>query len=58
MLRVGFEPMTPVFERKTVHASDRASTVVGRARLWFRTNKLMWLAAPDVVDNLVNFKVT
>jgi hypothetical protein len=27
---VGFEPMTPVFERaKTVHAIDRAATVIG-----------------------------
>jgi hypothetical protein len=31
MPRVGFEPMTPVFEReKTVHALDRAATVIGR----------------------------
>jgi hypothetical protein len=30
MPRVGFEPTTPVFERpKTVHASDRAATVMG-----------------------------
>jgi hypothetical protein len=29
--RVGFEPTTPVFERaKTVHALDRATTVIGR----------------------------
>jgi hypothetical protein len=29
MPRVGFEPMIPVFERaKTVHASDRAATVI------------------------------
>jgi hypothetical protein len=28
--RVGFEPTTPVFDRaKTVHASDRAATVIG-----------------------------
>jgi hypothetical protein len=28
---VGFEPMIPAFERtKTVHASDRAATVIGR----------------------------
>jgi hypothetical protein len=28
--RVGFEPMIPVFERvKTVHFSDRATTVIG-----------------------------
>jgi hypothetical protein len=30
MLRVGFEPMTPVFQRaKTVHALDRAGTMIG-----------------------------
>jgi hypothetical protein len=30
MPRVGFEPMTPAFERaKTVHALDRAATVFG-----------------------------
>jgi hypothetical protein len=30
MSRVGFEPTTPVFERaKTVHAWDRAATVIG-----------------------------
>jgi hypothetical protein len=31
MSRVGFEPTIPVFERvKTVHASDRAATVIGK----------------------------
>jgi hypothetical protein len=30
MPRVGFEPMTPVFERpQTVHALARAATVIG-----------------------------
>jgi hypothetical protein len=30
MLRVGFEPMAPVFERaKTIHASYRSATVIG-----------------------------
>jgi hypothetical protein len=30
MPRVGFEPMIPVFEgTKTVHALDRATTVIG-----------------------------
>jgi hypothetical protein len=30
MPRVGFEPTIPVFERmKTVHATDRAVTVIG-----------------------------
>jgi hypothetical protein len=32
MLRVGFEPTIPVFERaKTVHALDRAAAVIGVA---------------------------
>jgi hypothetical protein len=32
MLRVGFEPRIPVFERaKTVHALDRAATVIGKS---------------------------
>jgi hypothetical protein len=31
MLRVGFEPKIPVFERaQTVHALDRAATVIGQ----------------------------
>jgi hypothetical protein len=30
MPRIRFEPMTPVFERaKTIHALDRAATVIG-----------------------------
>jgi hypothetical protein len=30
MPQVGFEPTNPVFERaKTVHASDRAATLIG-----------------------------
>jgi hypothetical protein len=33
MPRVGFEPMIPVFERaKTVHALDRAATVIGSSK--------------------------
>jgi hypothetical protein len=33
MPRVGFEPTIPVFERaKTVHALDRATTVIGHNR--------------------------
>jgi hypothetical protein len=33
MPREGFEPMTPVFEQaKTVHALDRAATVIGGYR--------------------------
>jgi hypothetical protein len=32
MLPVGFKPMIPVFQRaKTVHALDRAATVIGYA---------------------------
>jgi hypothetical protein len=34
MLRVGFEPTTPVFEQvKTVHPLDRAATVIGPVKL-------------------------
>jgi hypothetical protein len=34
MSRVGFEPRTPVFERaKTVHALDRAATVIAILKL-------------------------
>jgi hypothetical protein len=34
MPRVGFESTIPVFERaKTVHASDRAATVIGRENI-------------------------
>jgi hypothetical protein len=34
MSRVRFEPTIPVFERaKTVHALDRAATVIGKAVL-------------------------
>jgi hypothetical protein len=36
MSRVGFEPTTPVLERaKTVHALDRAATVIGDAHVYF-----------------------
>jgi hypothetical protein len=38
MPRVGFEPMTPVFERaKTVHMLDRAATMIGN--LYYRRTK-------------------
>jgi hypothetical protein len=38
MPRVGFESTTPVFERaKTVHALDRAATVIGSLRLILMT---------------------
>jgi hypothetical protein len=34
MPQVGFEPMIPVLERaKTVHALDRAATVIGNIHL-------------------------
>jgi hypothetical protein len=34
MRRVGFEPTIPVFERaKTVHALDRAATVIGCSKV-------------------------
>jgi hypothetical protein len=36
MSRVGFEPTTPVFEpEKTVHALDRAATVIGHRCTYF-----------------------
>jgi hypothetical protein len=42
MLPVGFEPTTPVFGRaKTIHASDRTATVIGKVWLWFPANKLL-----------------
>jgi hypothetical protein len=35
MPRVEFEPTIPVFERaKTVHALDRAATMIGTNKLW------------------------
>jgi hypothetical protein len=35
MSRVGFEPMIPAFERaKTVHALDRAATVIGFSSIY------------------------
>jgi hypothetical protein len=35
MPQVGFEPMTPEFEReKIVHALDRADTVIGHPALY------------------------
>jgi hypothetical protein len=34
MFQEGFDPMTPMFDRaKTVHALDRADTVIGSMRL-------------------------
>jgi hypothetical protein len=37
MPRVGFEPITPVFERaKTVHALDRATTVIAHFHVYHR----------------------
>jgi hypothetical protein len=41
MLRVGFEPTIPAFERvKTVHTSDHAATVIGRSVLYLMLNIL------------------
>jgi hypothetical protein len=35
MPQVEFEPTTPMFERvKTVHALDRAATVIGQEDIW------------------------
>jgi hypothetical protein len=37
---VGFEPTIPAFKRaKTVHALDRAATVIGRKSAWIAENK-------------------
>jgi hypothetical protein len=39
MSRVGFEPMTPVFERaKTLHALDSAAIVIGILLPYVREN--------------------
>jgi hypothetical protein len=39
MPRLGFEPATPVFERaKTVHALDRAATVIGLFFLFLKAS--------------------
>jgi hypothetical protein len=45
MPRVGFEPMIPAFERaKTVHALDRAATVIGNeSQGWYRTKSYVCL---------------
>jgi hypothetical protein len=41
MPRVGFEPTIPVFEReKTVHALDRAVTVIGNNAVSIAKNAL------------------
>jgi hypothetical protein len=50
MLRVGFEPTIPVFERaNTVHASDCAATVLGNTHVgdihYFKTATGKWLLA-------------
>jgi hypothetical protein len=35
MIRMGLEPMTPVFERaKTVHALDRGAAVIGNQQVY------------------------
>jgi hypothetical protein len=58
MPRVGFEPTIPVIERaKTVHALDRAVTVIGKVK--FSSNKY-W--TPNIEHGclqvlLVNFSV-
>jgi hypothetical protein len=42
MPQVGFKPKTPVFEReKTVHALDRAATVIGRFKTISTNNKVI-----------------
>jgi hypothetical protein len=50
MPRVGLEPMIPVFERaKTVHALDRAATVIGHVyyllemlKQCLNSNRVQW----------------
>jgi hypothetical protein len=40
MPQMGFEPTIPVFElTKTVHALDRAATVIGRQQFWIWATK-------------------
>jgi hypothetical protein len=49
MPRMGFEPTIPVFERaKTVHASDRAATVIGHMSTSVLTN----ISNPNISQNL------
>jgi hypothetical protein len=46
MLRVGFEPMTPVFVRtKTVHALDRAATVIDKLNYSIQYLGFPWLTS-------------
>jgi hypothetical protein len=50
MPRVGFEPTIPVFERaKTVHALDRAATVIGYASPYTET------LFPDILTQCWSF---
>jgi hypothetical protein len=43
MPRVGFEPKIPVFERaKTVHALDRAASVIGTNK-WINGSIPLWI---------------
>jgi hypothetical protein len=52
MPRVGFEPTTPVFQRaKTVHALDRAATVIGKQTATF--NKKYLVADRNVNRNVI-----
>jgi hypothetical protein len=51
MLRVGFEPTIPMFERaKTVHALDRAATLIGRHTITLHKYQLF-------NENFMNFIV-
>jgi hypothetical protein len=51
MPRVGFVPMTPVFEReKTVHGLDRAATVIGSSTFYHASNMFL---AEDLGDCIV-----
>jgi hypothetical protein len=53
MLWVGFEPKIPAFERaKTVHALDRAATVIGwNWRIVVRFSELAWHTQTELKGN-------
>jgi hypothetical protein len=54
MPRVGYEPTIPVFERaKTVHALDRAATVIGVVNHLEDVNVVIYLISFKYLCNLV-----
>jgi hypothetical protein len=56
MPRVGFEPTVPAFERaKTIHASDRAVTVIGCTHFTFIKNRMKNIySRPTSLHSIVN----